>query len=156
MNLFQMLRWTNEVEALLSAIAAADINVVEKDGQTLLHAAIAYQKPEIGSALIKRRIDVNRQDNKGMTPLHYTAWHNAPQLAELILQHGGDPNIRDRHGNTALWYAIQFAKGDYTLVERLLSAGADVTITNNQGKSSLDIAKQINDNCLTALLTDEA
>jgi len=153
MDLFAMIRRTDDIAQILAGLDAVNIDMVENGGQNLLHTAIAYKKPELGIELVKRQIDVNHQDGKGMTPLHYTAWHFSPLLAELILQHGGDPNICDRHGNGPLWYAIQFAKGHYDLIELLLDAGADVTTRNKHGKSPLDLAGQINDSCLVELLT---
>lgn len=155
MDLFAMIRRTNDIAQILAGLDAVNINVVENGGQNLLHTAIAYKKPEVGVELINRQIDVNHRDDKGMTPLHYTAWHFSPQLAELILEHGGDPNICDCHGNNPLWYAIQFAKGHYDLVELLFDAGADVTTGNRHGKSPLDLAGQINDSRLVELLTRE-
>lgn len=156
MNLFQMVRRSDKVDEIVSAIDSADIDMIGENGQNLLHTAIAHDKTEIGVELVNRQIAVNWQDDRGMTPLHYTAWHNTPKLAELVLQNGGDPHIRDSHGNTPLWYAVFFARGDYALVELLLNAGADAKSENAGGKSPLEFAEQIGDGALAELLMREA
>jgi uncharacterized protein len=153
MDLFQMIRRTDDISAILSAIDSADINVTSRNHQNLLHEAIAWNKPAIAIELIHRQIDVNCQDKDGMTPLHYTAWYHNLETAALILNHGGDISILDRHGNTALWYAVFHAKGKhYDLVELLMKAGADPASKNSHGKSPHDFAAQINDVHLMQLL----
>jgi ankyrin repeat protein len=154
MDLFQMVRRTDDLRAVLAAIDSADINVIGRTHQNLLHVAIARNKPDLASELLRRQIDVNCQDKDGMTPLHYTAWDHQTEIAAQILAHGGGPGIRDRHGDTALWYAVFHARGKhYDLVELLMKAGSDPVSMNSHGRSPRDFAAQIKDDHLLQLFT---
>jgi ankyrin repeat protein len=156
MDMFQMIRRTKEKEIIFTAINKDNITVVGKNGETLLHTAIAYNKLDIALELINRKIEVNRQDNDGMSPLHMAAWYHNYNVAKSIIEHNGNPNLRDKHGNNALWYAVIFAKGKYyNLVELLVAAGSDAITNNDSGRSPLNVAKQINDKHLIELLSKE-
>ena len=157
MDLFQMVRRSDDIGDVLSAIDSADINLTNRNHQNLLHEAIARNKPDIAIELIRRQIDLDCQDHVGMTPLHYAACYQSAKIAKLILDHGGNPSIQDRHGNSALWYAVYEAKGEhYDLVKLLMNAGTDPFSKNLHGKSPYDFASQINDTKLLQLLATES
>jgi ankyrin repeat protein len=61
-------------------------------------------------------------------------------LIVLFYQYGGNINAQDEDGNTALHYAADRKWGS-ARVELLLALGADVNITNKEGKKPVESAK---------------
>ncbi|WP_058480593.1 ankyrin repeat domain-containing protein [Legionella waltersii] len=59
-------------------------------------------------------------------------------------------NKADCSGYTALMYAVQ--NKDIELVQALVDRGADIHLTNPQGQSAMDMAKQLNASDIVALL----
>lgn len=151
-ELFQTVRWDDELTTYDSLIGKVDIDVVNEYNQNLLHEAIAYKKDSIGLDLIERGINVNLQDYNGQTPLHYAAAHDNEVLAEAIIKAGGNVNIKDKFQNNALWTAVFNAKGKYKIVEHYKRAGGDVGLKNLANRSPLDLAIQFNDEILAVIL----
>ncbi len=56
----------------------------------------------------------------------------------LIEELGTDPNVRDADGNTALHHAA--SRGDNEMIKYLVSKGADVTLVNRGGQTTVDMA----------------
>ena len=56
----------------------------------------------------------------------------------LIEEVGTDPNVRDADGNTALHHAA--SRGDNEMIKYLVSKGADVTLVNRGGQTTVDMA----------------
>lgn len=105
-NIFQIVR-LNELSNYESQIQLIDINVVDEDGQSLLHEAISHKNTNIGLDLIQRGINVNIQDRNGQTALHYAALYDNEALTISILNAGGSPNIKDKYGRCAMDGCIQ-------------------------------------------------
>ena len=57
----------------------------------------------------------------------------------LVEEHGADIDLPDSWGYTPLHYAA--VRGGNNLIEYLVSKGADVTIINRLGQSSVDMAR---------------
>ena len=150
-DLFQAVR-RNDTDVFYSQIDKVDINQVDEDGQNLLHEAVAFSNTLLGKELITRNIIVNQKDINSQTPLHYAANKKEIELAALILNDGGDLNIEDKHGNQPLWTAVFNAKGGYEMVKQFMSFNPDVNHKNQNGKSPLDFAQQINDQSLVNIL----
>jgi ankyrin repeat protein len=56
----------------------------------------------------------------------------------LIEELGTDPNVRDADGNTALHHAA--SRGDNEMIKYLVSKGADATLVNRGGQTTVDMA----------------
>jgi ankyrin repeat protein len=56
----------------------------------------------------------------------------------LIEDLGTDPNVRDADGNTAVHHAA--SRGDNEMIKYLVSKGADVTLVNRGGQTTVDMA----------------
>ena len=150
-DIFQIIR-TNNVKEYYSAIDNIDINTLNDYKQNSLQESIAYDNDEISYDLIKREINLNHKDEDGKTSLHYCAAHNNYDIAKIILEKGCDINICDNHGNNPLWVAVFNARGVYNMVELFVVFKANINNKNNADKSSLDFAKQIEDEELIEIL----
>jgi ankyrin repeat protein len=60
---------------------------------------------------------------------------DSPECVELLLQHGAKVNAQDLKNNTAAMVACFFNKP--RILTTLIRAGADLTVRNNEGISSL-------------------
>jgi ankyrin repeat protein len=56
----------------------------------------------------------------------------------LVEEIGTNPNVRDADGNTALHHAA--SRGDNEMIKYLVSKGADVTLVNRGGQTTVDMA----------------
>ena len=56
----------------------------------------------------------------------------------LVEELGSDPNARDADGNTALHHAA--SRGDNEMIKYLVAKGADVTMMNRGGQTTVDMA----------------
>jgi hypothetical protein len=70
-----------------------------------------------------------------------TALHLAYEedMAQLLVSRGADLNARDGRGHTPLMVMAQHNRAEPAAV--LLKAGADITLTNDDGKTATDIAR---------------
>jgi ankyrin repeat protein len=56
----------------------------------------------------------------------------------LIEELGADPNVRDSDGHTAVHHAA--SRGDNAMISYLVAKGADVTLLNRRGQTTVDLA----------------
>lgn len=86
--------------------------------------------------LVQRGTSANRQDARKFTPLFYAAEKGDLAIIRYLVQEGGARiDEADTVGNTALFYTID--RGNYQIVEELLSLGADPNKPNRQGVTPL-------------------
>lgn len=152
-NLFQAIR-LKDISTYKNLIGKVDINLIDEDGQNLLHEAISHDNTDVAIDLIDRGINLNTTDINGQTPLHFSAQYNNLKVASEIIRKGGDINIKDIHGNNPLWTAVFNARGKYEFVRLLMKHGANTTTKNKAGRSALDFASQIKDDTLIAILAN--
>lgn len=129
------------VRALIEA--GADVNRQNAQGDTALHQLL---KSDFSHALQKGRIlidagaDVNRKNNNGITPLISAAFPGVVNVFKLLVDAGADINAQTINGTTALMALVQGGVNPAGIA-LLLELGADQNITNNDGKTALDIAR---------------
>lgn len=131
----------SDLETLSNAVTTYPqwLNIRDHYGQTLLHRAIRYRKPEVVTLLLKNTaIKVNIQDHFSNTPLHLAASDQNSELVRLLLDH---PNItidkQSTRGITPLMIALRLKI--ITNAHLLLLHGADPTITDKRGCRPLDL-----------------
>jgi len=90
--------------------------------------------------LIAEESDVNASDDAGWTPLHFAAQSQAARIAEILLQHGARVDAMDSCGNTPLGRAVCCYSGNGETIQVLRRFGADPTLKNHSGISTLEIA----------------
>jgi tankyrase len=102
-------------------------------------------------ALLTAGADIHATDKNGVTALHHAVRFRNAMAVKTLLEHGADVNqVCRRSGSTPLHRAVTqtgapstAGKGQEVLeiVQLLLAAGADLSITNKSGRKPADYAK---------------
>jgi ankyrin repeat protein len=113
-----------------------NVDIQNKDGQTILHLAILYYNEAIFDLLLYYEAKVTIQDNVGHTPLHLALKCTQIFLKKLLdPKYGDNINIQYNDGDTLLHTAL-VANDDYAdFVDILIEAGANPNIANNAGQT---------------------
>jgi ankyrin repeat protein len=115
------------------------------------NCADAEKRDKVVNLLIENGAAIDAETPNGSSPLIAAARRGIENLVNLFLERGADPNRQTRNdGQTALTYAALYFKYDafeekgqqraLRVVERLLEAGADPAVRNEEGESAFDIA----------------
>ncbi|XP_046983107.1 ankyrin repeat domain-containing protein 65-like [Schistocerca americana] len=103
-------------------------------------------------ALIAAGADVRAWDEWGCTALHWAAWRGDVEAARLLVGAGAAVDARDSFiGWTPLHHAAH--NGHAEVADALLDAGADRVVTDAQGRTALDFARQFNHRRLVEMLS---
>lgn len=112
------------------------------DGFTPVALAAFFGQPAAARALIAGGADVN---TAAKNPLKVQALHAAVagrnlEIVKAILEAGGNPNAQQQAGFRPMHDAG--ANANRALAELLLRHGADPSLTNDDGKSAIDLARE--------------
>jgi ankyrin repeat protein len=112
-----------------------NVNATGAYGFTALHCAAEEGHAEVLVVLLREGAHANVRSDAGKTPLMCACDSGHLGVVKMLVQHmeGGRLEERSDCGRTALHYAA--AGGHMEVVRFLLLAGADPTITNNQGRT---------------------
>jgi ankyrin repeat protein len=94
--------------ATVKNILAADpsaMNVVDKEGSTLLHCAAWKGHVELVRLLLDAGAPINatsQNNHYGTTPLHAAAHANNRAVAQMLIERGADLNAKNLGGRTPL------------------------------------------------------
>lgn len=124
----------------------ANPNLRDSFGRTVLEIAILWCLPETVKLLLLNGANPNLADENGQTPLMKCAilgvrdarpiQHKLEIIIHLI-DSGAAIDTQAPDGKTALMYAVGNSRQE--IVELLVSSGASLTITDNQGNNAKDI-----------------
>lgn len=143
-----------------------NVGATDADGATPLHHACTNGHLKVVKILLKHKdININAADNSKTTPLHFAAFHCHRGCVAALLSHAKENfdvdirdvmlNCRDKEGSTPLHKAA--FKGDSSIVQLFLEAGADINAQDNEGGSPLHKAAfQGNSSILNILLEKNA
>ncbi|XP_047074857.1 ankyrin-1-like [Lolium rigidum] len=112
------------------AEAAVLAAVTDGEGNRALHLAAAAGRVEVCRYIVEDlRLDVNQPNFKGETPLFYSAFYGGAAAARYLIDHGADPLAGK------IWSPLHgaAAKGNFEIVELLLSRGINVDLHSVQG-----------------------
>lgn len=117
----------------------ADLHQTEADGQTCLHRSITFSGHlEIVKFLVEKGLDINAVNESGFRPLMFCLDYGCSDVAMfLIEQKNVNLDLVNAYGFTALHYAAR--NGHISILCKILLAGADSTILNNENQSFFDL-----------------
>lgn len=122
----------------------ADVELEDENGWRAIHRACSDENEEVLAELLCRGANPNAQDENGWTPLHLASWKGYSEMIGMLLKHRSDVNLTTVDGNTALMWCLRGTSSRHKAVaDRLLDAGADVTIANKEGQTPLHKAAQL-------------
>jgi len=132
--------------AEVQSVLAYDPHLIHKrdtDGRTMLHAAAAADREDILKLLLEAGADINTGDypdtakfyTRLMTPLHRAVCSNSKSCVEVLLAAGADLHAKNGIGETPLQIAA--GRGYTEIAELLLTYGANVDETDNEGRTAL-------------------
>ncbi|KAH0821797.1 hypothetical protein GEV33_000994 [Tenebrio molitor] len=96
-----------------------DVNCLDCDKRTPLHAAAFKGDATIASVLLSNGARVNAKDSKWITPLHRACSIGSSETVSVLLTYQAEVNARDKLWQTPLHVAA--GNGAYECIEQLLS-----------------------------------
>lgn len=127
------------VKKLISA--GADVNLRTYDGRTAIGYADMFEDSAIDIILALLKAGANPDLCVGDSPLFIQAvTHGDEDIVDLLIEYKADVNIKNNRGDTALLVAITGA--DPILIKKLLRAGADPYIQDEDGRDTFALLKK--------------
>ena len=132
----------------------ADVKTKSDVGDTILHSAADRGDAEIAALLIEHGADVNAKIIGGTTPLHNAAWNGREAVVKLLLSKGAEADPKLTTGVTPLFNAAGpgAERNGKACVEILLARGADINVTDDQGRTLLHTAAYYGNKEVTEIL----
>ena len=105
--------------------------------------------------LLKNGADPDIQVNTGQTALTYAAYFGLDLIASHLLKYNASIDIQDVSGATPLILAASIERKDIDdaswaamgrTIQILLNNGASLDLTNNEGKTALEVAEEVGNN----------
>lgn len=134
----------------------ADVNVLNKQGGSMLASAIFWKHYDIAELMINKGANPNVNGNDKLSPLYQSICAQEYDLVELFIEKGADVNIKnsDLYEKTPLHAAVEIE--DEYIVELLLENGADATIKDTAGNTPYYYALQKNNEEICKLFTKKS
>ena len=131
---------TSVAAKLLERGADPDMSHPVAKGWTPLRRAVIRSNLPLARMLVEAGADPHITDDSGETILFQIDWEKAtPEFVDFVLGLGIDINQRSDAGHTVLMYNVHWRK--VGAVRRLLDAGSDVTIADNDGSTAIDYSQ---------------
>jgi ankyrin repeat protein len=127
------------------------LNSRDAHGNSALILGAFYLDAAQLEVLLKKGFDPNVANEAGATALMWAAGDLAK--TRVLLQHGAKVNAASKAGNTALTIACQ-QHGVSEIVEELLSHGANLHVSNQEGINALFAAARVGDENVLRILLD--
>ena len=116
----------------------AQLDVVDKLGNTALIWAARYGRTEAVTALIEAGAALDAGNNNGDTALMWAAQFGNPEAVTALIEAGAELDARNNDGFTALIWAAWYDSTE--VVTTLIEAGAELGARNTDGDTALILA----------------
>ncbi|XP_048872259.1 serine/threonine-protein phosphatase 6 regulatory ankyrin repeat subunit C [Brienomyrus brachyistius] len=126
-------RNAEEVQSLLHK--KEEVNALDHERRTPLHAAACLGDVHIMDLLINSGASVNAKDHVWLTPLHRAAASRNERAVGLLLRQGAEVNARDKYWQTALHVAA--ANRATRCAEALLPQLSSLNVADRMGRTAL-------------------
>jgi len=94
--------------AVIETLLGSSSNLIDSDGNTPLHIAVAHNAPlTMLARLLARDYPLNRRNSTGVTPLMLAVKMRNTDAAEQLLSRGADPYVLDNSGECAASLAMR-------------------------------------------------
>lgn len=137
-------RWRQRTYEMTKVLLEYGANPNQRDvrGDFPVHQAVHWGMTDVLELLLQNGASPNVQDVDGRTPLMDAVGAGRMDMVKLILTHGGQDSVnwQDARGDTALHWANRY--GDSDVVELLLQAGADPSLTNAKGRRPPEVPRR--------------
>jgi ankyrin repeat protein len=131
-----------------------NVNTVDTEGRSVLHLACLYNAGNTADLLLNGGdLVLDARDQFGYMPLHYAARFGHVRLIELLILAGANINGKNRENCTALHLACEH--NQIGAATSLLKFKADLDITNSEGFTAQQIAKDKNHTDIQEILNQE-
>ncbi|VYU69457.1 ankyrin repeat domain-containing protein [Clostridium paraputrificum] len=121
------------------------LNIVDKNGVSLLEKSLISRKFEIANYLLDNNADINVISNEGCNELHYLSAnlnsHRAIQVANRLIDMHVDLDLQEKKfNNSSLWCLCQEVlkkrtEGGISLIIKCLKNKPDIKSLNSEGYS---------------------
>lgn len=136
-------------EALSKLKAKINLDSQDKDGDTLLHAAVGWNNKNVVNLLLQNGANPNVQNKVGETPFFN---ENDPEMVSIFVKYGANGDIANKTGINALQRAVSL---ELTEIAKLfVQARAKVNSVYSNGDTLLMKAIITGNNELVKLLLD--
>lgn len=132
----------NEYSFLLFLKNGGDPNMVDEDGNSLLHLAVMHNRTTSALRLIDLGADVHYLNKHKYNALHIACGDDHREiLVERFIQEGVDINSQTENGHTAL----MLSGSNIAYVTMLLERGADLELKNAMNETAVDMIQEYHD-----------
>jgi ankyrin repeat protein len=123
-----------------------DINDKNVGINSAVQMSIRMRSLEVTKVLIQKGASLN-EDN-----ILDAIDSDLPEMVRFVIESGIDiDRVRFSDGKTSLMYAIK--RGNIEICQMLIEAGADLSLSDNEGKTALGYAKQYKNTAIESLIT---
>lgn len=129
--------------------AGANVNVLDDDGDNLLHRTICCGTPAECAMLIEAGIDINARNKDGKTPLDYAIRNGEEEVALMIINSGAE---LDESAYSPLYLACMFDRRE--TLQSLIDDGAELNEEFPSGATPLTMAASLGKSDLCRILID--
>ncbi|XP_065684627.1 serine/threonine-protein phosphatase 6 regulatory ankyrin repeat subunit A isoform X1 [Hydra vulgaris] len=129
------------------------VRTPNRNGIEALHEACKRGFSVIVKLLIEHGAQIEKYTKDLYTPLHYAVLHGKYNAAQILIGYGADVNAAGGTKNdTPLHFASKLNRHSDHIIELLLLSGADSSILNLDGESSLHVAVRLKNSAVAKLL----
>ncbi|KAI9351001.1 ankyrin repeat-containing domain protein, partial [Pilaira anomala] len=138
---------------LLITDGAADVSVIDEQGNSLLHLAASNGFTDVIPLLIEKGVAVDNHNSRGISPLAIAISLGYIDTAKALIDGGANVNGKTRFA-TVLHHAITWNRLE--IVKKLVELGCDVNVVNVLEETPLYLAVQQRKIDIVRFLVNEA